>query len=429
MPNTPTRRVLIDHGAWKNYGDIAMLTGVCRAYQQYPDCQRFVLNDMLQYSAEAIGALQATPAQLGRRLELTWVKRVRAVRGYHRLLPAAWRSRLEAELQLQQFHRRGATLYDAYPGENFLDHFCRGFDMLHISGGNFLTDLFPRGVFSKALLVERFVQQGKPVLMSGQQFGPFRLPRMQQILARTLQQCDGIGIRESGLSARICEQAGVRERTEVSGDDSFGMPPATDETIRSVLQTHRLEPGRFLAINWRIAFYAPELAPMAERLLRIVWYVARELGLPVVFVPIYVGDEDSDLEAAELLRQLSPEREFVILDNRTWTTETVKGVLGQAYAGIGPSYHFGTFCLSQGIPVLNTVSGPYYQSKAQGLASFWGFPELHLPLHESARTVPDPGWTAFLSSPSVRAQLSDRAKAAREHWSRWIHQAIQRSGC
>ena len=414
-------RVLVDHGVWRNFGDLAMLTGVCNAYRDFGHVRCAVLSDRLSGGPPPFSAPIAEAASLGRSIRAGVQQRIRQWEGYLRLCPAGVRTSIESRMILGGIKRNGKAPHDYSVDEERLDQFVQPFDGLHLAGGGYITDAFPYAILEKTCLIRAFHRQGKPIVVTGQQFGPFRSRAAEAAWKDALQMVDFVGLREATCSYQVCRRAGVLARTVIMGDDSFGLAAADDAEVASLLERHGLSRSRFLAVNLRISSYSHEHAMHAREFARLVKAVAAALHVPAVVVPICVGKGECDIVAGRRLQTLI--KELVMIDDDCLTPALVKGILKQAYAGIGASYHFCTFCLGQGVPALCTVAGKYYLQKAAGLASFWERPEILVRLGTTGSASGLSRMARFLESDAVRRQLHARAEQALATWNACFAQA------
>lgn len=407
-------RVLVDHGVWRNFGDLAMLTGVCSAYRDLGDVRCAVLSDRLSGGPPPFSAPIAERASLGRSIRANVQARIRQWEGYLRLCPAGVRTAIESRMILSGSRPTDRAGHAYSLDEERLEKFVQPFDGLHLAGGGYITDAFPYAILEKTCLIGAFHRQGKPIVVTGQQFGPFKLPAAEAAWNDALQQVDFIGLREATCSYRVCKRAGVLERTVIMGDDSFGLVAADEAQVARLLDRHGLSRGRFLAVNLRISSYSHEHATHVREFARLVKALAAALNLPAAVVPICVGKGESDIVAGRRLQSLI--ENLAVIDDDCLTPALVKGILRQAYAGIGASYHFCTFCLGQGVPALCTVAGKYYLQKAAGLADFWQRPEILVRLGTTGPANGLSRMIAFLESDAVRRQLRERSEQALATW-------------
>ncbi len=264
-----------------------------------------------------------------------------------------------------------------------LKSFCEEFDALHLVGQSGLVEVFSDCLFQQCCLILAFAEQGKPVILTGQQLGP--LPRWlyRNLVFRTLKQVRFVGLREPSDSVTMCQEARLRpEGFEVMGDDSFGMNCASDEQILALLDQHGLVENGFLAVNVRVARYAGEHRRHLKKIARLLEELAQEFSMPILNVPISFNRGGSDVDTGRELRKIMGNGNLRVIEGDHLTAPLVKGLLGKAWSAVGISYHFCTFALSQGVPAVCLYDGAYYAQKARGLCGFWGDSRLAINLSE-----------------------------------------------
>lgn len=415
-------RILLSHGAQRNLGDIAMLEAVAQQLAvRLPDAAIVVVD------RDFDSAVFSLP-QVARHREFTYA--IDAPDRWLRRLPwlgdKAPGIHAKATLFMlgRQADRRWSGQADGVPAA--LAAYVAGYDALLIAGGGFLTDIFYMPLQRMCSLIAAFAQQGKPVVLTGQQLGPFRWPYAQAALAATLRRAAFVGLRESTTSQDICRAAGLSPSGfAVMGDDSLLLAPATPASVHPLLQQHGCQPGRFLAFNYRLGFYTPQHAHHLEQACHILGELAHRLEMPVLVVPVDVsggatggatGGAGDDVQVGRRVQEAIADVEVHVLADRALTPGQVKAVLGQAYGALGASYHFCTFALSMGVPAVCLVAGPYYGQKAAGLCDFWQDARLALSL--PGATVPSAATriAQVLEDPGLRARLPAQADAAVARW-------------
>jgi polysaccharide pyruvyl transferase WcaK-like protein len=408
--------VLVDHGAYDNFGDLAMLEAAVTRLRGIDGARLFVQESTLTWPWDNVRPIAyeiRPPGTLIRRLG-----RMARLRGRPaRLVEAAaerWRWLAHellgranvAPLYPLRSSRRSATIAG----------FTRPFDALFVAGGGDLNDVFPEALWRCCCLIGAFAAAGKPVFLSGQQIGPVRSVASERMLRAALQRVTYLGVRDPGESWHFCERAGLRSpQVAMLGDDSLGLAPAGEVEVLEVLHEHRLQRGRFVAVNVRIGAYVTVDQQGLQRVARLLATVQRETELPLLAVPISVAAGDSDLESARLLGQQLEGADFRVLQTASLSAALLKGVLGAADSAVGMSHHFCTFALSQGVPALALHAGDYYAQKASGLSLFWGDQRLAQPI-DALDDAAIGRALDLLGDDALRQHLRDRASRVARAW-------------
>lgn len=404
-------RLLIDHGGYANLGDAAMLEGVVtRLREVLPEADLHVVDhEVVPTSIMDMANVQ--PVDL--RIPEPSLRDKRFLWRFQRLAGPLYR-----RVSMSRAGRGSASAQLTVEGPSTattLGQFCSSFDSLHVVGGGNLTDVFERQWWNRCCVMNTFAAQGKPVVLTGQQIGPFRSAAIRRLVMDSLRAADLAGLREPGSSAELCRAAGLDEsRVQTLGDDSFGVSAADDPSVDKVLSAHGIRRGEFLAVNLRIAPYAGEHGNHLTWFGHMISRVADRLGVPVVFVPISLGSTDSDARTGHLLAEQVPG--LIVADRVAWSPSLVKGFLGASRGAVGASYHFCTFALSQAVPAVCVYRGDYYGQKAHGMATFWGCDRI--PLELGSMTVNDAADRTIetLNDPANLLELSQRAVSYSEQW-------------
>jgi polysaccharide pyruvyl transferase WcaK-like protein len=306
-----------------------------------------------------------------------------------------------------------------------LAQFCEQFDGLHIAGGGNLTDTFPVELFRKCCVIHAFAEQRKPIVLTGQQLGPFQSPLLQKALERTLRKAAFVGVRDPAESLTFCSQAHLDQGSfAFMGDDSLGLPAADDASVRRLLDQHGLEANQFLALNVRFSSYALEDPRCFQTFGSLVDHLATLFRMPILIVPIQLVDSDSDVVSGQKLAEATSVAPISLMRPLELTAPLVKGVVGRAFGAIGVSHHFCTYALSQAVPAVCIYQGDYYRQKALALAACWGDNRLAMPLAQLQLATAAGDIAEVLKDETLRAKLSSLSITATQRWREVFRQKV-----
>jgi len=253
------------------------------------------------------------------------------------------------------------------------------FDMGH--GG--LNDVFdPFMLCFIYYLAGRF---GKPLFISGQSVGPLWRPRSIKMVRDTLACAHTVGLRDKEVSRQVlAEQVEVdtnHVRLVEVGDDTLDLDPqepmweAFAPRLADILRS-----GEFFAVQWRSSDYTQamtatkQLVPLVEAIERL----HSATRLPAVFLPFSWEEGSSDIVAAARMHDCVQGRvPFYVVWNYLGAAE-LKWLLGQARFGMGLSYHFHVFLLTQGVPPIGLYTNAYYDIKLRGAYAAYGYKSVPL---------------------------------------------------
>lgn len=425
-------RLLVLHGSSANLGDTGMLEGVVlNLLRNLPAAELFVVDrpglrtniwDLprvrRQFIPDVVFPCERALAEVPYlwRYDEQWRKAVRKwlALGLGRVFSA------------EAISIPGLTL--ANSKHKTLRELCAPFDGLHMVGGGYLNDVFPDLLVQVSCLAQAFLEQGKPILLTGQQVGPFQSQIPRALAQRLLRGARFVGLRESTRSVDLCQDFHLDpKRFQVMGDDSFGLPCSGEAEISACLAEHRLEPGKFLAVNVRVGPYAAGHGEYLKFIARLAREIGRAFRLPILMVPIAFNDCDSDDRSGEELLNLMQHTQARRIDSDHLTPGLVRGVLGKAFGAIGVSYHFCTFALSQGVPAVCLHEGEYYSQKARGICGFWQDDRLAISLRKADISSAVEHISTLLQDGCWRAKLGQQARFANEKWQEIFDEQAQRN--
>lgn len=418
-------KVLVDHGAWFNFGDVAMLQAAILRLHKLSGMQCNVVSRPSVGSSmfEQIWALDQVRSVPGFVLEPV----VNRVPGMWRLPKIAKSWMLSYSLLTSGIiQTAGSHLLYGQGGASLKD-WVDQYDGLYIAGGGNLTDAFAEGVWHKCALIHAFHEQGKPIILTGQQLGPFSSFATRSAVYRALNCARFVALREPTESVVHCRRAGLGlDRYEVIGDDSLGIGPCSTKETDELLAFYGLARDRFIAANIRVASYASGHGEFICRFGKALSILSQQLKMPIAIVPIATNEGDSDEASGDQLKEAIGLESVCVLQANHLTVERVKGLLGSAYGAVGVSYHFCTFALSQGIPAVCVFDGDYYAQKARGLGAFWESPRLLLPLKDMDSFAIAGQVRSVWEDDALRASIGTRATQAIDAWNEGFDRALAR---
>ena len=234
-------------------------------------------------------------------------------------------------------------------------------DLVVATGGGYLTDSFPGMVDGVCTTMELAQQFGKPTAMLGQGLGPLTRPELWSRVASVLRRLDLVTLREGEHGPSLLQKAGVSPtRYVVTGDDA----------IELAYSLRRADRGSAIGVNLRTAGYAGLATESAGRLGHILQATARDLGAPLVSVPISLNRGGEDVRAiSELMAGYGGAGDGGA--SISTPAQCIRQV-GSCRLVVTGSYHAGVFALSQGIPAVGIVGSEYYRDKFGGLRAQFG---------------------------------------------------------
>jgi polysaccharide pyruvyl transferase WcaK-like protein len=358
-------RILIDPSSLHclNLGDVAMLQVTVKRFRQFwPNAEILVFNDTPELldlycptakPARSVGrdAYYNTAAiltRLGRRFKLPFLSE----------LDVTWRHRWPGLAQKLVANRAGVETASAARGFRALVKSC---DLIVASGAGQITTAF--GPHSTLILntMQMAMDCGIPTAILGQGIGPIDDPCLRARAAKVLPRVNLICLRETITGPKLLDSLGVpRSHVVVTGDDA----------IETVYQHQNSTVGNCIGVNLRVSWYSDITSDVIEGLKRPLQSAAREVGAPLVEVPISRHPDEDD---SGICRALFDGYEQVAAPAHDLTlVEGMIEEIGRCRVMITTSYHGGVFALAQGIPVVAWLKSKYFAAKLYGLANQFG---------------------------------------------------------
>ena len=363
----PSLRVLVVGGfGYRNVGDEAQLgANLGRWRELVPDCHLTVLSPYPGYTAHEHG------------VESDWAPRVvwfdsNRSNSYRRSTPAFekrfWRLRRRL-VWTARFLRAGLRLQFCTPAEaRVLDHIQRA-DLLHVSGGGFLTGMTRSRLWENMLLLRLCQILGTPVILTGQTIGVFQSRHDRKLAKWGLSAASYIGLRDQGDSENELAANGICGPHVHSGfDDALFCDRASPDAVRSCLESAGTDVSHgYLVANfhfWGMA--APTREQATQRFAELCDRMVRATGLPMLFVPMVPRDEEAETEVITRMKEAAR------LVSHGYDYRVVRTVLAGSRCVLTMKHHPIIFAHGEGVPCLSIALDPYYLRKNRGAMSHAG---------------------------------------------------------
>ena len=358
-------RILIDPSSVHclNLGDVAMLQVTVRRFREFwPDAEIFVFSDtpeLLDLYCPTAKPVRPIGRQLyyGTAAHLTRLGRRFSMPALSEL-DVTWRHRWPKAVEKLVAWRTGDATASEVP--DFLD-LVRSCDLVVASGAGQITTSF--GAHSTLILntMEMAIQQGIPTAIFGQGIGPIDDACLRVRAAKVLPRVNQICIRETITSPPLLDALGVpRDHVIVTGDDA----------IDTVYSNRPSRLGNAIGVNLRVSWYSDISDELLDTVRKPLQEAAREVGAPLVEVPISRHPDEDDSGVCRYLFE-----GYESVEEPTHDLTLVEGMIqemGRCRVVITTSYHGGVFALAQGIPVVAWLKSKYFAAKLYGLANQFG---------------------------------------------------------
>jgi Uncharacterized conserved protein len=235
-------------------------------------------------------------------------------------------------------------------------------DMLVVSGGGFLNDIFPGQAWPVFERMRAAVETQTPFALMGQGMGPLRDPALVAVARSILPRAELIAVREAMFSVPLLLELGVsRDRIAVTGDDAI--EPAYRARSASV--------GVDIGVNFRLADYAGTEEVDVSSLYRMLHALAERMSARLVSLPVCIADSADTASDARGIGALLGS-DAGVAQEMPLTTSSLIERFSACRVVVTGSYHAAVFALSQGIPAVCMFASEYYEMKFRGLKAQFG---------------------------------------------------------
>lgn len=236
-------------------------------------------------------------------------------------------------------------------------------DVLHISGGGYMTGMTRSRLWDHCLLIRLCHLLGTPVLMTGQTVGVFQSRADRRLTKQALKDVREITLRDHGRSEADLAALGIRgPHVRSTFDDALFCGKASEEAVAETLRRSGLDPGRpYIAVNFHYWGLSGERRQQVMlRFAGLCDHLASVAEAPVVFVPMSPGDETPERDVVARMRGHGVVLEY------PYDYRLARGILGAASVVFTMKHHPIIFAYGEGVPVAAVALDPYYHQKNRG---------------------------------------------------------------
>jgi len=287
--------------------------------------------------------------------------------GFRGLDQEASEARLAAVLELA----RGRDSPD-------LDHAARAVvdavaasDGVLIAGGGNLASTWPLHVYERAALAGIAGRLGRPVVVSGQTFGPDLRGRHRDLVAELIGAASLVGVREA-TSSRLAGELGVSARLGVD-DASFIGESSNAAASADAWSPDAAAERTGVLVSLSLSLGGAPRAETVGRVAALVDAAADTVGGPVRF-HAHFGPLTGDTPRGDALLH-EEVRERMRMPSIVVPTGEVTAAASLARSSallITGRYHPAVFAAPAGVPVLGLVTDDYTAVKQRGALGHWG---------------------------------------------------------
>jgi polysaccharide pyruvyl transferase WcaK-like protein len=269
-----------------------------------------------------------------------------------------WRLRLSARLL-----RKGWPLAVCGPRESSILLALQQHDVLHISGGGFLTGKTRSRLWENSLLMQVARIMRIPFMLTGHTIGVFQNEADRRVARDGLRAARYISLRDRGISQAELAQIGISgPHVESTCDDALFCPPLPPEQTKQALTALGVDVTRpWVAVNFHDWGQDDSIkGTAAARFAAVCDQLVDRHSLQVVFIamaPLDIGPERMALERMKRPAWMLP---------YTPDYRLVRGVIAQSLFVVSFKHHPIVFAQGEEVPSVAIALDDYYRHKNQG---------------------------------------------------------------
>lgn len=259
--------------------------------------------------------------------------------------------------------RAGLPLLLCTPRETRILQLVQEHDVIHISGGGFLTGKTRSRLWEFCLLMRICQMLGKPYLLTGHNIGVFQDKDDKRIAAMGLKGALHIGLRDKGISEKEIASIGIHGSHVVSScDDALFCDRLESREIKQRIEEQGLDSGKpWVAVNFHHWGQAPEEREAIEsRFAAICDEIRHTHGMQIVFIAMTPSDVDPETRISAKMKEAnccfpySPDY------------RVVRGIIADAAFVFTMKHHPIVFAQGEGVPIVSVALDTYYHHKNKG---------------------------------------------------------------
>jgi len=271
-------------------------------------------------------------------------------------------------LFLARLYRRRLPLIGAYPHEAHLLNLAADADVLHLSGGGYLTGTTLSRLWDNMLLIRIADILGTPVILSGQTIGVFKDKTSKKLARWGLSKAKLIYLRDPEGSTADIHSLGIKgTHIKVTFDDALFCDMADKETVDECLQQNGVATDvPYMAVNVHYFKQTPaESRRVMERIAEVCDYVVSKHNVQVLFIPLAPNDSDAMEEVQGNMSEVSN-----IIDYN-FDYRITKGIISRSEILLTMKHHGIIFAMSTEVPTIAIALDDYYIRKNVGTLKFF----------------------------------------------------------
>jgi coenzyme F420 hydrogenase subunit beta len=236
-------------------------------------------------------------------------------------------------------------------------------DVLHVSGGGFLTGMTRSRLWENCLLMRLSYLLRTPVILTGQTIGVFQNNTDRRLARWGLEYAKFIYLRDNGGSEAEVNSLGIKgAHVQSTFDDALFCEKADHLEIDNILKSNGINLTRpFITANYHYWGQNDDIKEKTASLFAEACNHLAELsGAQILFIPMSPSDESPERCVIDIMGRKAS------LLNYNYDYKIARGIIGKSKLMFTMKHHPIIFAYSEGVPVISVALDDYYYRKNKG---------------------------------------------------------------
>lgn len=241
-------------------------------------------------------------------------------------------------------------------------------DVVHISGGGFLTGMTKSRLWDTCFIMHLCQHFGTPYFLTGQTIGVFKTRADRWLAKKALSKALAVTLRDPDQSRLELLELGITEEIITSSvDDALFCAKSPSDIVNRYLVESGVDPNRdYITVNYH--WWGMDKTTKSEttrRMAQLLDDVISKTGYQVLFVPMHTVDE---IPEHGVIKEMNQTALFL---KYNYDYQLVRGVIAGSRFLISFKHHPLIFALGEGVPTISVSIDDYYERKNSGaMANF-----------------------------------------------------------
>jgi polysaccharide pyruvyl transferase WcaK-like protein len=236
-------------------------------------------------------------------------------------------------------------------------------DILHISGGGFLTGKTRSRLWENCLLMRMCQLLNKPYMLTGHNIGVFQDEADRKLARLALSKARLVGLRDRGISERELAEIGISgEHVRSTCDDALLCDRLDANGVKAYLADAGLDSEKpWVAVQFHYWGQAEEgREKIAKRYAEICDKIVTEHGLQVVLIAMTPSDVAPEEKIVSLMKAPAVRAPY------SPDYKVVRGIIADSEFVFTMKHHPIVFAQGEGVPIVSVSLDDYYYLKNKG---------------------------------------------------------------